>query len=420
MLYTGEGYLDLLDTWPTDLPYWWAQYTNSLYPNKAEHRTWDQVRARVDALPGPANADKAPGDWKMWQLTGDRLILPGSNKPIDVDVFPGTLDELKTWVNEKGIVNPNPFVEEHTEPYPGVKFHKIYRFNSHCFVAEIDPAEKFFLVTKFSHKKVSTVARETGAQIVINGGAYKGYGAVGLHASQGKVYVEVDGYEPWINLTANHLPQINPYNSKAKKYNALAGKRYIVQAGRISPNTSNAWREVHPRTLVGVTQDGKLIECVVDGRQGAKNIGVNLFDAARIMLEFDAWDAIDLDGGGSSAMWVKNQIVNSPIENGIPGLERFVGTHLVMFVGSGGGIQDPDDFIVVKPVKPRLTPSMYETITKPNLPVGAEFHSETTRAVNETIPAVNGTEYTITWIQMPDGYWVPKYYKTEYVKNVFG
>ncbi|MFZ5881055.1 MAG: phosphodiester glycosidase family protein [Chloroflexota bacterium] len=420
MIYTGEGFTDLLSEWPTDLPYWWAQYPFSMYPSHAENRTWNQVRATIDGLPGPSNVDKVPGgNWKMWQASGDRLILPGSAKPIDVNVFPGTLAELKAWANEKDVVDPNPFIEEHTEPFAGVKFHKVYRYHSHCYVAEIDPAGKTFLVTKFGHKKVSTVARELGAQIVINGGAYRGYSAVGLHASQGTEFVGVSEYEPWINLTEDHRPQINPHNSKAKRYNALAGKRYIVKSGAISPNTSNAWREVHPRTLVGVTQDGKLIECVVDGRQGPKNIGVNLFDAARIMIEFGAWEAIDLDGGGSSAMWVHDRIVNSPIEDGVPGQERLVGDHLVMWVG-GIVLPPSNDYMVVKPVKPRRTPSMYETDTKLNLPVGTTFESDVTQVVTEVIPEVNGTEYTIAWVQMPDGYWVPKFYKFEYVKNLLG
>lgn len=418
MLYTGEGYLDLLSAWPTDVDYWWAQYPFSLYPDAPQQWTWDQVRDRVNALPGPSNADKVPGPWKMWQATGDRLILPGSDKPIDVDVFSGTLDELKTWINEKPSIPPIHFPDEHTQPYEGVDLHKVYRYNSICFVAVIDPVGKRFMVTKFAHKKVSTVARELGAQIVINGGGYRGYNAIGLHASQGRIYQDVIPYEPWINLTENNQPQINAYNSKAKKYNALAGKRFIVEKGRISPNTSTSWREVHPRTLAGLTQDGKLIECVVDGRQGPENIGVDLYDAARIMIEFGAWSAIDLDGGGSSTMWVNDRVINSPIENGVPGQERLVGTHLAMFVD---GIAPFDgDYIVVKSVKPRLNPSMYEVDAKPNLPVGTVFNSTITQVVKEKIPAVAGTEYTITWVQMPDEYWVPKFYKVEYIKSNTG
>lgn len=418
MIYTGENFLRLLSQWPANADYWWGQYPFAVYPDEPEHWTWDQVRAKVDSFAGPFNAEKVPGTWKMWQFTGDRLILPGDDKPIDVNVYPGTLNQLKEWINEKPPL-PDDFVEEESQPFEGVKLFKIRRYNSHCFVAVINPAGKSFQVTKYGLKKVSTVARALDAQIVINGGAYGGGHAIGLHASMGKVYQPVDDFEPWLNLTEANLPQINAHNSQAKKYNALAGKRFIVQEGRVSPNTSAAWKEVHPRTLVGVTQDGKLIECVVDGRQGPNNIGVDLYDAARIMLEFDAWKAIDLDGGGSSAMWVKDRIINSPIENGVPGLERMVGTHVVMFVDDGAPPPPPSgDYIVVKPVRPRLTPSMFEVDAKPNLSVDTTFHSETTQVVKEKIPAGTGMEFTITWVQMPDGYWVPKFYKVEYVKDL--
>ena len=214
MIYTGEGKLPLLSSWPTNADYWWAQYPLSLYPPVAQRWTWDQVRAQVNSLDGPYNVDKVPGRFKMWQVTGDRLILPGSDKPIDVDVFPGTFDELRTWINEKPISSPDPIPDEHTQPFEGVDLYKVYRFNSNCHVAVIDTNGKRFLVTKFGYKKVSTVARELGAQLVINGGAYNGSHAIGLHSSEGRVYQPIIPYEPWVNLTVNNKPQINAYNSR--------------------------------------------------------------------------------------------------------------------------------------------------------------------------------------------------------------
>jgi GH25 family lysozyme M1 (1,4-beta-N-acetylmuramidase) len=419
MIYTAQDHLSLLRPWPADADYWWAQYPASLNPPVEQKWTWDQARVQVDALSGAADADKVPGRLKMWQASRDSLILPGSLKPMDLNIFPGTYDELKAWINEKEPL-PDPFVGEHTQPYPGVELYKVRRFNSHCFVAVIDPAGKHFLVTPFGLKQVSTVARELGAQLVINGGAYGGYQAYGLHASQGRVYQLVTPYQPWVNLTRDDQPQINAYDSPEKKYNSLAGKRFIVFNGRTSPSTSASWREVHPRTLVGVTRDGKLIECVVDGRQGPNNIGVDLYDAARIMIEFGAWKAIDLDGGGSSTMWVHDHVVNSPIDNGVPGQERYVGTHVAMFVEGVTPPQISGVYTVVRPVRPRRSPSMFELVTKPNLPVGTVFNSSTLDVVTEKIPPVVGREYTITWVKMADEYWVPKFYKVEYTRENIG
>jgi hypothetical protein len=60
----------------------------------------------------------------------------------------------------------------------------------------------------------------------------------------------------------------------------------------------------HPRTAAGVSRDGKtLLLLVVDGRQPGWSIGVTLPELAQMMLEAGAWNAVNLDGGGSSAMW---------------------------------------------------------------------------------------------------------------------
>ena len=55
-------------------------------------------------------------------------------------------------------------------------------------------------------------------------------------------------------------------------------------------------------TAVGVTADGQtLIMAVVDGRQPGWSIGATLPEMAAIMVELGCSEAINLDGGGSSA-----------------------------------------------------------------------------------------------------------------------
>ncbi|MBL1215020.1 MAG: phosphodiester glycosidase family protein [Ignavibacteriae bacterium] len=69
----------------------------------------------------------------------------------------------------------------------------------------------------------------------------------------------------------------------------------------------------HPRTAVGFTQDStKLILVLADGRQENLSIGIELKKLAELMLELGCYNAVNLDGGGSSAMVVKNRLVNSP------------------------------------------------------------------------------------------------------------
>ncbi len=85
--------------------------------------------------------------------------------------------------------------------------------------------------------------------------------------------------------------------------------------------------EVHPRTAAGVTPDGALILMVVDGRQ-SQSRGVGLEELARLMQSAGAADALNLDGGGSSALVVRGVLLNRPA--GAP-TEREVASALAAF-----------------------------------------------------------------------------------------
>ncbi len=68
----------------------------------------------------------------------------------------------------------------------------------------------------------------------------------------------------------------------------------------------------HPRTFVAVNREQTRIWlCTVDGRQEA-SIGMTFHDMAEFLLSLGAWDALNLDGGGSTAMVVKGNVVNKP------------------------------------------------------------------------------------------------------------
>lgn len=68
---------------------------------------------------------------------------------------------------------------------------------------------------------------------------------------------------------------------------------------------------VHPRTAAGRTVAGMLILMVVDGRQPLSR-GVNLEELARLMRSAGAVEALNLDGGGSSALVVNGRLLNRP------------------------------------------------------------------------------------------------------------
>jgi uncharacterized protein YigE (DUF2233 family) len=84
-----------------------------------------------------------------------------------------------------------------------------------------------------------------------------------------------------------------------------------------------------PRTAVGVTDDGKLLLIAVTGRQAYHSIGVTLEELAHIALELGAKDAMNLDGGGSSTIVVRDYVMNTPSD----GTERKVADAILVFAG---------------------------------------------------------------------------------------
>lgn len=84
--------------------------------------------------------------------------------------------------------------------------------------------------------------------------------------------------------------------------------------------TTQVWAELHPRTGIGFSQDKKyIIYCVVDGR-GA-SVGVTTKQLAELMKSAGAYTAFNMDGGGSSAMYVKEF---GPVNATSDGIERSV------------------------------------------------------------------------------------------------
>jgi hypothetical protein len=68
----------------------------------------------------------------------------------------------------------------------------------------------------------------------------------------------------------------------------------------------------HPRTMIGTTGDGIIWLVVVDGRQPLLSFGMTLIELRALARGLGLTNALNLDGGGSTTMWVRGEVVNSP------------------------------------------------------------------------------------------------------------
>ena len=111
---------------------------------------------------------------------------------------------------------------------------------------------------------------------------------------------------------------------------ALGGGPRLVKDGQIYV-TSEGFRPdvlsgTGPRTAFGIDKQGRYIILVADGRQGYYSTGLTLQELAATMQKLGAVDALNFDGGGSTALAVKGKIINRPSD----GIERRVANAILV------------------------------------------------------------------------------------------
>jgi 3',5'-cyclic AMP phosphodiesterase CpdA/exopolysaccharide biosynthesis protein len=142
---------------------------------------------------------------------------------------------------------------------------------------------------------------------------------------------------------------------------AVGGSHVLVRDGVPQSFTDAA---VHPRTAVGISEDGsEVFLVVVDGRQ-AHARGMSLTELGEFMHGLGAHEALNVDGGGSSTMVVREPatvdhgVVNSPSD----GEERLVANGLAVFAGEGSG--ELAGFRLLPGAgSPRVFPGLTRTVT---------------------------------------------------------
>lgn len=170
--------------------------------------------------------------------------------------------------------------------------------------------------------------RSTGGQVARGRRVLHGVGAaagwIRAHARQGstiKVTTTVTDLR-----TGKSIPLTPETNIIGGAIGLVRDGQTWITAARDGMANVNMIVRRHPRTLAGITENGKLIVAVVDGRAPGKSAGASYFEAAAIMRWLGARDAINLDGGGSTTMVIGKKVVNEPSD----GAERAVGDALLI------------------------------------------------------------------------------------------
>lgn len=177
-------------------------------------------------------------------------------------------------------------------------------------------------------KKTSQFATEAGALVAINGGFFD------MKNGGSWDYVKVNNKV--VNTTKKETDRANAVLLIGKKkieiHSAgtvdyerckvpsmlLSGPLLVQQGTEVTLPDNPFNNNRHPRSAVAITYDRKLIFIVVDGRNRLA-AGMHLGELTQMLRWLGAKDAMNVDGGGSSTLYVKgsteNSIVNHPCDN---------------------------------------------------------------------------------------------------------
>ena len=110
---------------------------------------------------------------------------------------------------------------------------------------------------------------------------------------------------------------------KKKKGNVLASGPLLMEDGETCSwemCDSSFVATKHPRSAIFTTKDKKTVLITVDGRSKGNAIGVSIPELAHLIRILGGVDALNLDGGGSTTLWMKNApdngVLNCPSDNG--------------------------------------------------------------------------------------------------------
>lgn len=200
-------------------------------------------------------------------------------------------------------------------------------------VLEIDTRKRdvTLVYDKDRNRPTSEMSREAKALASVNGGFFD------IKNGGSTAYIKVDGGVPdedtlkWrkhprysgaIIITTRGKVLIEErgdqrkYTDNKKYDDVLVTGDLLMDDGAAVLLKDNSFVTTrHPRTALGIISKHKIILVTVDGRSEESH-GMNLHELTDLMISLGCEEAINLDGGGSTTMWLADSgVVNMPSDN---------------------------------------------------------------------------------------------------------
>lgn len=253
-----------------------------------------------------------------------------------------TAAKTSTSVVEGGTV-----IGQYSDSKTSITLKQYREYDSNIYLADVTVSDASDLKTALANNTygrnvtdtTSDMAENNNAVLAINGDYY-GARQIGYVIRNGKLYRDTSGNRDALVIQKNgefkFVSESETSASELLQDGALQVFSFgpvLLNNGEISVGENDEVGMAmasNPRTAIGYLGNNHYVFVVSDGRT-SESAGLSLYELASFMKELGVKDAYNLDGGGSSTMVFKGEIINNPTTSGRSGEERAVSD--IVYIG---------------------------------------------------------------------------------------
>ena len=245
------------------------------------------------------------------------------------------------------VVEGGTVIGQYSDSKTSITLKQYREYYSNIYVAVVTVSDASDLKTALANNTygrnitdtTSDMAANNNAVLAINGDYY-GARQSGYVIRNGKLYRDTSGNRDALVIQKNgefkFVSESETSASELLQDGALQAFSFgpvLLNNGEISVGENDEVGMAmasNPRTAIGYLGNNHYVFVVSDGRT-SESAGLSLYELASFMKELGVKDAYNLDGGGSSTMVFKGEIINNPTTSGRSGEERAVSD--IVYIG---------------------------------------------------------------------------------------
>ena len=286
------------------------------------------------------------------KLTGNTSVNTSTteiNLTFDSSSYENTGTTNSSTLTRVQTVEGGTVIGEYSDSNTSITLKQYRAYDSDIYVADVTVSDVSVLKTALANNTygrnitdtTSNIAEENNAILAINGDYY-GARQAGYVIRNGNLYRNTSGDRDALVITkTGEFEFVSENETSAEEllqsgaYQVLSFGPVLLADGEISVGENDEVGMAmasNSRTAIGYLGNNHYVFVVSDGRT-SESAGLSLYEMATFMKELGVVDAYNLDGGGSSTMVFKGEIINNPTTNGRSNQERSVSD--IVYIGGG-------------------------------------------------------------------------------------